>query len=369
MRDINIILQVTLITMLIILVGRVAIRLDYSHSYEISSYRQVYEGSQYTGGAGLIPDQTVFAYAGGAYIQGVNPLKVNPEMPPLGKYLLGLSILAFGNTNHLILLCAVFTLVMLYILGFMLLNNSVASLIVVLLFASEKLFLDQLIISPLLDIIQLPFIFLSFYFFLRAVGQKKDVYFVAAGLALGFVASIKVMITAILIGASWVLYSVIRKQYKNLVKLVLITAPASFSVLVISYIRILIDNNSFWYFLLVQKWVFLYQQSKIQFPFSGWRLLMFNQWQAWWGDYSILHAVDWNICWPIVTVVSFGYIIYKILRKENWSNIEGIIASWILTYSILISFGTISTRYLLPFLPFLYLFSMKFLLDFLNKFR
>lgn len=369
MKKVNSVIKIALIIAIAILVGREFNNLDYSRNYEIKGYEAVYKGSQYAGGPGLVPDQTVYLYAAGAFIEGENPLKINPEVPPLGRYLLGLSILVFSNTNYLIVMCALFSLVMLYVLSKKVLNSSIASLVVVLLFSSEKLFLDQLRVVPLLDIIQLPFILLALYFYLRAVEEKKNVYFAAAGLALGFVASIKVMITAILIGASWVLYSVIRKQFKDLVKLIIITAPFSFFVLVVSYIRILMDNYSFWYFLLVQKWVFLYQQGKIQYPFSAWRLLMFNQWQAWWGDYSILRADDWSIWWPIITVVSFSYIIYKIFTKEKWSTIEGIIASWILTYSILISFGTISTRHLLPFLPFLYLLSMKFLLDFLNKLR
>ena len=337
MNKINIIVKLILIVIIIVIVGNVVRNLDFSRSYKIDGYKRVYESSQYTGGSGLIPDQTVFSYAAGAYAQGVNPLKINPEMPPLGKYLLGLSILVFGNTNQLILVSAVLTLITLYILSMKLLNSSLASLFVVLLFASEKLFLDQLRIVPLLDIIQLPFILLAFYFFVRTLEQKKNIYFAAAGLALGFVASIKVMITAILIGVSWVLYSSITRQWRVLGKLALIAAPFSFFVLVVSYIRILLDNYSFWYFLLIQKWVLLYQRGKIQFLFSGWRLLLFNQWQTWWGDYSILKANDWRITWPIAAILSFSYIVYKIVRKLEWDMAETVVTLWIVVYIGLIA--------------------------------
>lgn len=346
----------------IFIVGREIAKKDFSPSYQYEEYEKAYKSSQYTGGSGLIPDETVFLYAAGAYIKGVNPLKVNPEMPPLGKYLLGLSIVLFNNANFIIVASGILSLITLYLLAKIFFKKTYLAFIPVAFFASEKLFLNQLKISPLLDIIQLPFILLSFYFFYRAVTTGKKAYFLTTGLALGFVISIKVMITGVLISIAWNTFLLLKREIESILKLFLITFPTAFLVLLISYMRIFIDGYSLWYFFLVQKWVLLYQQSKILFPLSAWRLIFFNQWQAWWGDFSLLKTEDWRITWPIITLLSFTYVLYKVIRREKMPNIEAIIASWIIVYSAFISLGTISTRHLLPLLPFLYLLSMRFLL-------
>lgn len=352
---------------IVFLVGKEVFSLNYRPSYQIEPYKKAYQGSQYTGGPGLIPDETVFLYAAGFYLQGGNPLKVNPEMPPLGKYLLGLSILFFNNTNQLIVLAGILSLVALYLLGKLILDQNSLALIPVFLFSAEKLFLNQFRINPLLDIIQLPFILLSFYFIIKAVIKRNKASYLTVGLILGFVISIKVMITGMLIFLSWVIFVLIQKKFQQLKNLFFIALPAAFLVLFISYIKVFVDNPSFWNFFLVQKWVFLYQQSKLQFPLSVWRLIFCNQWQTWWGDYRLLRAEEWWVVWPVATILTFTEIFYILVKRKKWQPVEMMIAVWICVYSLFLSLGTVSTRHLLPLLPFLYLVSTRFLSRFLRK--
>lgn len=352
---------------IVVLVCRQIINLDFSQNYNLQSYKDAYEGSQYTGGKGLIPDQVVYRYAAGAYLQGASPLKINPETPPLGKYILGLSVWLFKNTTQIIVFSGVIALIILYVLAKQLLKENYLSLGVVLFFTLEELFINQFLVSPLLDIIQLPFILLSVYFFYRASVSKHIFYYAAAGLCLGFVVSIKTMITGILIVITWLIYLFVKRNYTQFINTFLISFPIAFVVLLLSYTRIFVDGFTIRYFFAVQKWVFFYQQSKLQFPFSVWRLIFFNQWQTWWGDYRILRADDWSIMWPIITLLSFSYIGIKVIKKKKWEALELLCAIWVVVYSIFLSLGTVSSRYFLPFLPFLYLLSGKFLTFFVKS--
>src|SRR5258708_23471717 len=93
--------------------------------------RQTYLDSQYVNKhpKGWIPDEAVNAYAGGAYIQGVSPILIAPDTPPLGRYLIGLSAIIFNNENIIILFFACGSLIMLYLLGMQIFHNVVISLI------------------------------------------------------------------------------------------------------------------------------------------------------------------------------------------------------------------------------------------------
>ncbi|NCN58315.1 hypothetical protein COW99_02650 [Candidatus Roizmanbacteria bacterium CG22_combo_CG10-13_8_21_14_all_38_20] len=359
---------ITAILMLLMLAGliREISQINFRSEYKTDVYKKVYEQSQYRNGQGLIGDHIVYLYAAGSLMEGGNPLKINPEVPPLGEYMIGLSILLFNNPNYTVVAASILILFALFLLGNKLYKKPALALIPVSLFGLERLFLDQLKL-PLLDIIQLPFILLAFYFFFCSVTTNQKRYYLATGLVLGFVIGIKVMITGVLMVIAWMVYLFIARNWRSIRDLVFLTLPTAFAVLVVSYLRIFIYGVSFWYFLLVQKWVLLYQQGKIQYPFSAWKLLLFNQWQAWWGDYSILHTVDWRITWPIITLMSFFFILYKLVKKETWSEMEGIITAWVVVFSGFISLGTISTRHLLPFLPFLYLLSFKFIYRFIDK--
>src|SRR5574341_210244 len=78
--------------------------------YNQSQYRQKNPTS-------LIPDHTVFRYAAGAYLRGVDPILINSETTPLGKYFIALSILIFRNDATLVIGLAFLTLYALWLLG------------------------------------------------------------------------------------------------------------------------------------------------------------------------------------------------------------------------------------------------------------
>ena len=64
---------------------------------------KTYLNSQYVNKhpEGWVPDEVVGLYAGGKLITGTNPVLIIPDSPPLGKYLVGLSVLIFKRSARI----------------------------------------------------------------------------------------------------------------------------------------------------------------------------------------------------------------------------------------------------------------------------
>jgi len=312
-------------------------------------FQSVYDGSQYRKkeNAGLIPDETVFSYAAGAYIRGVDPILINSEHTPLGKYMIGLFILLMKNDKFVVLPSAILTLIAVWLIGRIVLKDTSTALIPVAMLVTEPLFLGQIRTAPLLDIIQLPWILFAIAAFLRE--RARGAFFVTA-VMIGLVMATKTIIPGILLVVAFLAYLFIQRQWKHTVKLMLWLSIAGI-VFVASYARTFMSGYTFADFIGFQKWIFLYQKSKLIFPFSVWRLLLFNQWQAWWGDMSIITADDWRWTWPVSTIVSLIAIGLLVARKVSLEEPITLLILWVALYSAFLSLGVVSSRFFLPLFP------------------
>lgn len=300
----------------------------------------------------LIPDETVFSYAAGAYLHGIDPILINSEHTPLGKYLIALFIILLKNDRFIVIPFSMFTFFSLWYLGFHVLHDKLLALVPVVLFSSERLFLDQIRYAPLLDIIQLPFILFTLTFFIREYFNKK---FVITSLMIGIVMATKTVIPAILLVVCFLSVLFIQKDLER-IRYFLLYLPISVIILFISYTRTFLSGYSIGDFIGFQKWILLYQKSKLIFPFSVWRLIFLNQWQAWWGDMRILKADDWSITWPIITLLTFCSV-FIVNKQVKLSREYRVVIAWVIIYSAFLSIGVVSSRFLLPFLPVLYIVS------------
>lgn len=304
----------------------------------------------------LIPDETVFSYASGAYLHGVDPILINSEHTPLGKYFLALSIFVFKNDRTVMLLFGFLTLVSIWILSKQALGNTVVAIVPVGVFASEQLFLDQLRYVPLLDIVQLPFIFFALAAFLSE--QKIQKYWKTA-LFLGIVMASKTIVPSILLVGVFGLFFFTTKRPFEMLRLGMYV-PLTLFVFLLSYTRTFISGYSVWEFIGFQKWIFLYQKSKLLYPFSVWRLVFLNQWQAWWGDFSILKADDWRITWALGTTLTVGLAVFVLAKKMRVTDSVLLLLLWVGVYASFLSIGVVSSRFLLPFLPVTYILATAF---------
>lgn len=93
-------------------------RENYLERFEPKYWQERYLNSQWVKAIDPEPigDDGVYTWAGWRYLHGENPILVNPEMPPLGKYLLGLTIKYTHNRNIFAIWTGLLSLVALFIL-------------------------------------------------------------------------------------------------------------------------------------------------------------------------------------------------------------------------------------------------------------
>lgn len=350
-----------------------------SHNYwqDFQGLKREYLDSQYVNKhpKGWIPDEAVNSYAAGAYIKGTSPVLIGPDTPPLGRYLIGLSALIFQNGNIIILFFALLSLVMLYLIGKQVYTYSLTSFLPVLFFSFEPIFKNQLVYVPLLDIIQLGFLLLFFYFFNKAIfknGRFNLKYSIAANVFLGCFIATKFYATGITIVAAAFFILILHRKWQNL-KTFFLTTPFAVIVLLCSYLGVFsYKMYSLSSFIGIQKYIYLYHKSQLIYPFSIWPLILFNKWHVWWGSVPFISDPQWSVSWPAVTCLSFITIIFYLIRKiKHQENIE-IFMCWVIFYFGFFSFGEITTRYFVILIPILYFIAFygleKFAIMVINRY-
>lgn len=290
-----------------------------------------------------IGDDGLYAYAGWEYLHGKDPTLINPEMPPLGKYLIGLTILAFGNQAIFAILTGILSLFLLYLLSFEILKSKIYALATVAFFSMEPLFYTQLS-APYLDLLYLStvlgFLYCTF---------KKN--FLLSAFFLGFMAATKNSATSFLLGAVVSGAYVFLTDKKDLKKW-LLTLPLSGLVLLLSYFQYFLLGHSLRDFLGAQKWILNFYAQGAKGVFGSVIPMLFaGRWYNWFGPVEKVN--EWNLLWPILAVSAAIWTLVSRIKGKSGGLL--IISLWILCYFIFLLFVPVWPRYLLLLLPFFYL--------------
>lgn len=351
-----------------VIVSHPATYFSTNFSSTFQSIEKAYFNSQYIkkNPDGWIPDEVVNTYAGVKYVQGVSPILIAPDTPPLGRYLIGLSVIFFNNPNIIVLISAVLSLCLMYALGMQVFKNSILSLIPVSLFSLEPIFKNQLIYTPLLDIMQLVFLLLVFVFFNKGLIKRALLFFILSSIFLGCFISTKFFATGLTVVTAMFFVLLYNKFYNKLLRMAY-SLPLALVVLLLSYVREFVRSPHILPFLGVQKWIFIYHKSQLILPFSIWPLLLLNKWYVWYGNEKVISDSQWSISWPIITVLflltSFLYFMKKI--KKNIS-LE-VLIFWVISYILFFSFGQVASRYFVILIPILYIVSFYGVISFYKK--
>ncbi len=302
-----------------------------------------------------IGDDGLYAYAGYKYVFfGMNPILNSAEVPPLGKYLIGVTIAVFNNQNIFGLLTGISSLFAFYLLNLILFKKKLIAFLPIFVFSLEPLFWEQLQ-ANYLDLLYLTFLFMSFYFVI------KRKYFLST-LFIGCFAATKFPPTSIFVALSVFVYVFVH-QCKDMTKLLM-----SFSlwplVFVISYARFFMLGNGPIAFLKVLKYFIHYYQIgvKSENHIMVFDLLLKGKWATWWGG-GVLNVPEWSILWPLaflLTILSVGC--YRKILKSPFL----LIFSWIILYLGFLIIIPVAPRYLLLLLPFLYNISVWVLSEGIN---
>lgn len=327
----------------------------YLAQFDGNTFKKAFEKSQWRvpNSTHPISDQTLYSYAGYRYAQGENPILVNPEAPPLGKYLIGISIMVFSNEKIINVFFGYSSLILIFGLTYFLTRSLPSSSIAVFLTSINSLFVDQLINNPQLEIIQLFFLLLFIFFFLLYERKSNLIFVLLSGISLGCFFSIKAFTYHILL-ILIVLFLYVLKDFflqkgklniKKYFFLVLLFFISCFTYIA-TYFGYFLHNGTIRGFFGVQKWIFLFYQSSGIDMFktigSYLSLIFINRWRFWTKDYPLIPYESWNILWPFIFAMG-SLATLKLIKNKAYS----ILVSFFVTYNLFLLFTPLYPRYLL----------------------
>lgn len=324
--------------------------------YDSEYWQNRYENSQWARGyQALEPmgDAELYAYAGWRQIKGDDPTKINAEVPPLGRYLLGFSILIFGNQNILSLILGMVLLWITYLISKEVLENSNWALLPVLLLSLDKLFSENLSTS-MLDLPLAVFMALAFYFLIKAKENHRLYLLVTACLAA--ISATKMYLLGFTLTAAvglYLLFCLIVFRLPDIFWF-LASAPIFIFVYFGSYLIYFLKGNNLWDFKYLHFWIRHFARVRVDNYPKGeiFKILLFGQWLTWWDGLKQVKVSQWNVFWP-VSFLSSIFIAPQSLIKKNYPLL--VLLLWFFSLLVIFSVGVPYPRYLLPILLPLYI--------------
>lgn len=328
--------------------------------FDAKTYEKKYYQSQWIipNSKNPISDIDLYAYAGYRYIKGENPILINPEVPPLGKYLIGFSILVFKNFRIINLFFCYLCLFLIFFLSYKLTKSLFQSSISILLTSLNTLFIDQIINAGQLEIFQLFFLLTFLFVFNEYLKNKKFFYLILLGITFGFFISIKFFFYFyLIINFALILFFIIIKNQKKinflfLSKTILIINIIALITYSLIYFQFFIKTDNPIKFFGMQKWILnFYSQSnidKVKIFGSYLLLLFFNQWRYWSKNYPLISYKNWSLLWPmtfILGIYSFYYTFKKNFFSKN--SLIPLIFSFFFMYNLFLLITPIYPRYFL----------------------
>jgi hypothetical protein len=294
-----------------------------------------------------IGDDGLYLYEGYRLASGADPTLLNAEVPPLGKYLIGASVLIFHNGHMFGLLVYGAVLVVFFLLTRTLFSSTALATILTTLLALDPLLTSQATLT-MLDSLQL--LFLLLFFLLLA----KRAHPMALGALVGLFAETKFGILApILLAIGGLTLWKERKKIQPLF-LFFLAAVAAY---IAPYLRFFTLGHTPLEWLQVQKWIVTFYVHSNLNPTIGSAAAALL-----WGQTQNIFShvwepiLEWSPVWSIVTVAALGALLARRapeapLTRRTFLYLRAC-ALLIFLFYLGIPFWT---RYLLLLLPLLYI--------------
>ncbi len=303
----------------------------------------------------VIGDDGLYLYEGYRLVHGGDPTSLNAEMPPLGKYLLGITLVLFQNGA----LFGLWTTGLLLLGTFLLTKklfprSTLPALAITTLLAADPLITNQYTLT-MMDSLQSAFlVFFLFVLFQLTSTAKKNLQrtVILSGMLLGLFSAVKAPLLSPIIAL--VGLSVIWTTTKTY-KYILWFFIAAGIFYLAPYIPYFLQGHTLIEWLKVQKWIIsFYIQSNLAPTWGSALSVLFT------GRYqnifsrTWISAPEWNPLWGLLFLSGVGSIFFWLSqRKRNmmWGVISGTL------FVILGAYAAIPfwTRYLVVILPLLYI--------------
>lgn len=300
----------------------------------------------------VIGDDGLYLYEGYRLIRGGDPTLSNAEMPPLGKYLIGSSIVFFGNGHMYGLVTTLILIAAAYILAKKILKDTFPAIAVAILLATDPLITNQYTLT-MMDALQalLLVIYLILLFQIRN-SRHQFLYVSLCGLALGLFSGTKLPILTPVLTITGIGY--IYTQTKNIPGIFLFLISGAVGYL-LPYTVYFFQGHSVIDWLKIQKWIITFYRQGNTVPTWGSSVTTLLT-----GHYQNLfsraweRAAEWSPVWGLLTLAAPAAIVAWMKTKEKEALpllIPGIALITIGTYAVI----PFWTRYLVVVLPLLYI--------------
>ncbi len=357
---------------LIILIQTVQIiyfkRAFFREAYNVPYWKDRFEHSQWVLPLSkrIIGDDGLFSYIGYGLINNTISLDgFNAETPPVGKYLIGLSILIFRNPAYYALFLGIGSLFLFFLISKKLLGSSIFALFATALFFVDPLFINQFW-KAWVDISQLFFLLVNLFLFIIFVNKKNNKTLILSlliGLSLGLFTQTK---PPILLPIIFFLESGFFIYIKKIKEYIIFTFGIFIGIL-IPYGKFFFDGNSLIDFLSLQKYIvdFYLRSQVVVHKEAIWQTLFLGKFPNI-SDGSLTSVTEWWIIWPTISIIGIITSIIFLLKKGVNLFWKGISIFTLLTL-IVYTFIPAYPRYLMIVLPFLYLLFVKVVVNYVNN--
>lgn len=330
---------------------------DYLRPFRKDFLFTLYQNSQWVNPQSKygIGDDGLYQVAGYTLATKHEFFTINPEMPPLAKYIYGYSILLFGNAEIASLLMFIISIIVFWFLIRKYIKNLSLQICATIFFITDPLLFEQSYMT-MFDLPQLIFLLLHFLIMINLF--KNDYSFkkyltliLLAGVTLGLFMSVKIAFLAVIIGVLdvFILYSRKKIVYFGLICCIALV------IYIGAYLPYLLQGHTLFELLKAQKWMLNFYLSSGIRPVYGTVLTTLSMGKIiGWGEFSKWENVShWTIVWTLYlfTFLVFGF---QTLSKFSKKNNTVLFPIFLLISGLLLSFIFLPffTRYLVLILPF-----------------
>lgn len=306
-----------------------------------------------------IGDDGLYLFEGYRLIHGGDPTSSNAEMPPFGKYLIGISITVFGNGYLYGFFVTVFLLIGVYMLAKTLFKETVLALFVTILLATDPLITNQYTLT-MMDSLQALLLVIYFYVLYRihtAPHGYRMWYAGLSGLILGLFSVTKLPVLSpvlLLVGGLYVWITT-----KNLRHLLFLLIGGVIGYMV-PYAGYFLHGHTFTDWLKIQKWIvsfYLHSNlvptwgSAISVLFTGLYQNIFSR--EW------LSAAEWSPVWGVLVISTIVAGVTRLRTHEASHRTHDILLITLCAIVGIYAVIPFWTRYFVVILPLLYLVGME----------
>ncbi|MDD5317642.1 MAG: glycosyltransferase family 39 protein [Candidatus ainarchaeum sp.] len=293
----------------------------------------------------VMTDQMIHTWAGWLYANGLDPSALNPQHPPLAKYLFGYSAAAFGKPALPSLLAGLLSIPLLLYLSWRIIRNPFWAFVATLTFSTSSIFLSYAT-QTYLEALVLLWMLLAVFLIVKINDSRKTPHGLLLALAVlaGFGIAMKWSLVAILPLAAAFMWAAGKREWAlEFVAL----APLAAIPYLVAYSAYFGGGHTLLDFARFQAgtaayWIAIGSTSGVP-PLSVWQILFTG-----YAAYGAYHVGNWNPSWAVFGASAFAGAAYCLLKRDRMLILAVL---WFFAYMLFFSTGPTWDRYILPALP------------------